>query len=322
MSIRLDRAFPRSFDNQLARGLTSPAGEGGSRRRDSKLTRVVFVDDPNHLRNGAPRGETVKDKVGRLLGFLREENTLEVDCQILESLSKLGTEAIPYLIEAADDPHYLVRETVVIILGKLGSDSRSVEVLGKALEDPDPLIRREAMNSLKKIDSSDRVTTMLAKALQDENEDIRLEAALAIGEIEQNTKPTLSALIEAFNKEPDRYTKLGMAKTIWEIAPEESARVLPFLLEVLQNDKYASARATVGIVLRVDYRPELNSAFSILVSALADEDPIVRHSIVVIMGKMGSKAVSTIPTLEVMSQYDPDDLVREEAKVAVRKIRQ
>jgi len=80
---------------------------------------------------------------------LRDKKS-EVIIEATEALTKLGEEAIPYLLPALKDKKSIVRSSIAWILGTIGS-TKAVEPLTIALEDDNDDVRRQAAQALERL---------------------------------------------------------------------------------------------------------------------------------------------------------------------------
>lgn len=112
----------------------------------------------------------------------------------LNLLSRMGPDAIPFLIQALDKPG--VRLEAVIILGDLGPKAApAVEPLTKLLDDESPRVVNEAIVTLGKIGpAAKEATPELIEALKQGDGSIAHNAALALGRIGPDAKQAVAAL--------------------------------------------------------------------------------------------------------------------------------
>lgn len=103
------------------------------------------------------------------------------------ALTYLGDEnAIPWLIEALDDPHWRVRMNTLQALGRLGAEGYD-EVLAKRLEDEHERVRCAAALALGRT-GHEFALTPLQEALEDRSEAVRQQADHALARIEKRIK--------------------------------------------------------------------------------------------------------------------------------------
>jgi HEAT repeat protein len=117
------------------------------------LRRALHDRDPTVRRNAVEAVARLNDTgaIEALTVSLDPENDLWLRYSAAEALGTVGDHrAIPPLIEAARDPHVLLRRAVVRALGLLG-DSRAINALVQALEDKDPQVRLHAADGLGRI---------------------------------------------------------------------------------------------------------------------------------------------------------------------------
>ncbi|MBI1248491.1 hypothetical protein GC197_11715 [bacterium] len=113
----------------------------------------------------------------------------------LNLLSRMGPEAIPFLIQALDKPG--VRLDAIIILGDLGPKAApATEAVAKMIDDENPRVVNEAIVTLGKIGpAAHAATPALIKALKEEEGSIAHNAALSLGRIGPQAKEAVPALL-------------------------------------------------------------------------------------------------------------------------------
>ncbi len=103
-----------------------------------------------------------------------------------EALSGIGSEAVPVLSRALEDPRESVRQGAAIALGKLGKAAHAAApALVRALSDPKENVRWCAVNALGAIGTvASAGIPALREALHDADEDVRHGAALALERVD------------------------------------------------------------------------------------------------------------------------------------------
>jgi HEAT repeat protein len=116
-----------------------------------------------------------------------------------EALARIGPAAVPSLIQALKDDHFLVRAGAADALGRMGPRAcLAVFGLVDALGDERMIVRASAAMALKKLGTSTGpVVTSLARVLRDEYCLVRHNAAEALGETEPADKTVTNAIVEA-----------------------------------------------------------------------------------------------------------------------------
>ena len=110
------------------------------------------------------------------------------------SLGKVGSSAVPPLIEAMGDKVYPVRQVSALALGEIG-DPGAVDCLSAALHDEQHAVRQAAAVALGKIGAAAGVEPLL-QAVGDESEIVRQAVVNALGMIGNEVAiPTLKWVI-------------------------------------------------------------------------------------------------------------------------------
>jgi HEAT repeat protein len=110
-----------------------------------------------------------------------------------EALVKIGTPAVPALIQALGDSDSAVRCAAAWALGDLG-DPQAMPALIQALEDLDEAVRRAAAKALGDLGDPQAIPALI-KALRDRSENVRRAAAEALGKL--GDPQAMPALIQA-----------------------------------------------------------------------------------------------------------------------------
>lgn len=115
-----------------------------------------------------------------------------------EALGKVGgMENLPILLDALEDPSYLVRIQGAIALGTLGNEE-GIDHLVRAFRDEHPTVRRAAAESASKIDFS-KAKEALKELLADESLEVRLTAAEQL--VRASDRAGIPPLIELLGSE-------------------------------------------------------------------------------------------------------------------------
>ena len=97
------------------------------------------------------------------------------------TLVKIGTTAVPALIQTLESKNAQTRISAAGILGQIETLDAAPALI-QALQDPDSRVRREAALALGHITAVDAVSALI-QLLQDENESVRFNAVLALKQI-------------------------------------------------------------------------------------------------------------------------------------------
>ena len=145
--------------------------------------------------------------------------------------------------------------------------------------------------------------------LREKNENVRVDASTNLATI---GKPAVPFLIEALKEKEIRAV---VTFILGRIGPNAKAAVPALIEEIKDEDKNVRARAVEALG---KIGPE---TMPTLLAALKDKEPIVRVRAVQALGRLGPAAVkATSAIVDVMQ--DPDESVRSEAALALKKINQ
>lgn len=255
----------------------------------------------------------------------------------VESLKRIGPDAVPYLLEASKNEDKLVRSDAVRALGSLVAETRTaVQALMSVLKGGDPSLLPAATAHLLKVDydplpvlverfrRSDqrlgyfgrafrkigpKAVPRLAELLKDENPEVRKRAVLALGWLGPEEDTVLSLLTQAMQDQDDRVATLAI-KTLSVLG----LPAVPVLSETL-GDEDPSRRATAAIALE-KLGPDAEAAIPALIETLKDEDPFVRMFASRALANIGSAA---LPPLVALVQ-EQDEEVRNAAAMALGEL--
>lgn len=203
----------------------------------------------------------------------------QVRWRAASALAEIGAEAssaVPSLIAMLHDEDEYIRRIAAYALGKIGPQASSaVPDLIEALQDSDRNLTMVAAYALGKIGSEASVAVpTLISTLQNANADVRLSAATALGRIGAQEKTAVPALIEAL-QDPDKYVRQGAADALGRFGAKANKGVPALITALRDKNKYvrlnaASALGQVGI--------EAKPAVPALIGALQDEKVEVRRN--------------------------------------------
>ncbi len=153
-------------------------------------------------------GSEAKGAVPSLIQALGRRNPVfspdeDMPSKAAEALARIGSAAVPTLIEALKDEHYLIRAGAADALGRMGPAATSaVPALADALRDERMVVRASAAMALKKMGpASASAVPALAGTLRDEYSEVRCNAADALGAIGKAARPAVSAIVAATRDE-------------------------------------------------------------------------------------------------------------------------
>ena len=105
-----------------------------------------------------------RDLIGEIIELLHAEENAGLRNAAVETLTRLGKDAVPLLIDQARCPDHDVRKFIIDILGDI-ADLQAIPVLIQGLEDEDSNVRAAAAENLGKLKAKQAVPALL-KAMQ------------------------------------------------------------------------------------------------------------------------------------------------------------
>jgi RNA polymerase sigma factor (sigma-70 family) len=210
-------------------------------------------------------------------------------------LSKIGTEAVPVLVEELKNGEKNGRLFALSSLSWIGSRAKeAVPAVKEALKDKDHAIRYEAIKALYSIDLDGNVS-VFADAVADDAVEIRnftLNLMRSHGAIAKVAMPRL-LIVAVKDSEPNIR---NMALDILLGLKPDTKTAVPTLREVLK-DKSQGIRQTAVRAL-ANLGPEAKEAVPDLVAALKNtQDYGEREQIIYALGSIGPEAKAAIPAL-------------------------
>ena len=116
----------------------------------------------------------------------------------VDTLVRMGTNVVPALIEALNDPSKNVRTGIVEVLA-ITLDERSIDALCQRLEKDDAEgVRREAAKALGKFGAHDDIVKSLKHALKDNNKEVREVAEQSLARLGVDTSNPISRFFKRF----------------------------------------------------------------------------------------------------------------------------
>ncbi|HAJ61412.1 MAG TPA: PBS lyase [Cyanobacteria bacterium UBA8543] len=223
------------------------------------------------------------------------DNDFRVRHDAADAVVKIGSPAVPFLIEALKTDSKQVRWRAASALAEIGAEASSaVPSLMVMLHDEDEYIRRIAAYALGKIGpQASSAVPNLIEALQDSDRNLRMVAAYALGKIGSQASvavPTLIATLQNKNAE----VRLSAATALGRIGAEEKTAV-PALIAALQDtDKYVRQGAADALGR---FGAKGKTAVPALITALQDKNKYIRLNAASALGRIGIEAKPAIPAL-------------------------
>jgi HEAT repeat protein len=232
----------------------------------------------------------------------------------LRGLDKMGTAAIPTLVDLLGAKHVDVRRQAVALLGAVRTNDKMVIIgLGYATKDKDFQVRKTALQSLRNRGVGAKLAEPYVSALlTDLDPDIRVEAFHTLKSLGVDAQPGLRKALE--HKDPAiRITTASlMAQLDFEVKLAE-----PVLVEGLkEKDEALKMQAAYALSLRGLRADEV---LPIFVAGLKNPTASVRRQAAEAIQRYGPKAKQAAPAL-LAAVDDADDNVRTAALVAARHV--
>lgn len=282
-------------DYQVTAAAVDALDEIGGPALDRLLARVV--DGDSQPDSGLPAA-TYKQVLDHEMPELR--------MAAANAVGRAGvTEAVPTLLERIADEDRRVRRRAVRAAGRVG-DSRAVERLATTSREASPPVRRETAIALGEI-GGPRALDALIPLLRDDDAKVRLAAVKALGGFGSAT--AIPPLVESFDDRKDEIRRAAAyaAVDILSNAPRErshelrtaivdalseppDAVVTDALVELFEESTVPHQRRNAAWLLgRVS--GEQDVTIQTLVTALDDDDELVRRFAATSLAEIGSDAV-------------------------------
>jgi HEAT repeat protein len=241
-----------------------------------------------------------------LTGLLFIEDNAGPRNAAIESLVRLGKEAVPFLVEAFSTPNKDVRKFIIDILGEQ-SDPRSLPLMIEAIRDEDQNVRAAAVEHLGKL-REPSVTNALIEILDGEDLWTAYPAADALGRIGHSK--AVPHLVRALERKALREPVL---KALGLISDKSALGSVVSLL----TDPSRNIREQALIALEKFYRNGVDAAFivaevkrvhgeqtlEILIDLLRSGKREAKLSAVVLLGLMKDEA-AYVPLLEISQEEE------------------
>jgi hypothetical protein len=228
-------------------------------------------------------------------------------------------------VELLGDAHPGVRGAAATALVRLGPTA--VAALETALDKP--AIRTIALEVLAATGSTAKpAVASLVKALGDAEPSVRGDAAVALAAIGPDAAaavPALSGLLAreaALGGADESALKYAAAYALGRIGPA-SAPAVEALRSLSKSEDELMASVAIWALLKIEpeNKAQVESAVPVLRKALRGQRDLARLEAAAALGDLGGAAVSALPILELVSEDDPVEAVRDAAAEALVKIR-
>ncbi|MFW5766349.1 MAG: sister chromatid cohesion protein PDS5 [Coleofasciculus sp.] len=257
--------------------------------------------------------EPTKAEIASEIENLKKADEFLVE-DAVDALRKLGSPAIPQLIEALQSENLQVRQGAVDALGKIGK--AAIPDLLEGLKSDKEQVRWSAANGLGNIGSQaqDAIPDLI-EALQDKEARVRSSAADALGSIGHDAQDAIPDLIETL-QDTDARVRSSAASALGNIG-HDAKDAVPKLIKALQ-DQEAQVRSSAADGLG-GIGADAKDAVPDLRAALQDSDKDVRRNAAWALGRIGSHAKEVVPDL-IQALQDSDKDIRRSAAYALEMI--
>ncbi|MEK7232287.1 MAG: HEAT repeat domain-containing protein [Elusimicrobiota bacterium] len=276
----------------------------------------------------AELGPAGKNAAAELVEALKDDELADAAAKALGKMGSAAKEAVPALIERfKEDGQFRSRSSLAIeILSKIGSPA--LPALLEALKDPNASVRRCAAESLGGISPATKTAVQaLAVALKDDDPNIRTAASMALGKIGPTAKDAVPPLVAAL-KDQNREVRVAAVSALGDIGPEAAAAV-PFLVEGL-SASHRLTPAHSSAEMADDWGSNARDALvkigpasvSALVTAMKSTNVEMRNGAASALNLMGaSRAKAAAPALAELSKTEWNPKVKESMLDALDLIR-
>jgi HEAT repeat protein len=177
----------------------------------------------------------------------------------LEKISPNNARVIPHLLKALKDKDWEVRQTALIVLGKIGplAEKIALSSIINVLNDNRHQVRYAAITALGQIAQANNhiILPYLIKGLSDQNSDVRCAAAQSLGKIGETSLTAIPELIKALidkheNVRNAANTALNQIDPYW--ARRTIAHpAIPYLIKALNNDNPSKSSHAAEILAKM-----------------------------------------------------------------------
>ena len=255
-----------------------------------------------------PDDFSARQKLGPPLTMsVRDRSRWSVQDFARESLSKIGSAAVPAVLELLKDPDRNQRSSAVWILSMMGSEAKAaVPVLVETLQDKDLRLREDVAVCLGEIGpQAESAVPALRLALRDNSNRVRVCAARALTKIDPGNRDGVVTLIKEL---PDEESGAGSwAEYALRTIGKGRRHEVVALLKAFRN--------VDGKVARGAWYVPVPS----LIDALQDDEETSRALAAEALGAYGSNAKTAIPALTTALR-DTSPEVREKAASSLARI--
>jgi len=244
-------------------------------------------------------------------------------------------EAVGKLTDCFDDPDPRVRARAARACGKI-ADPRATSPLEGLLTDRSAEVRREAADALGSIGNRQALQALLP-LYQDDNDRVRQIAVGGFGSFENDRpvdylvaaltddSPTVRrtavySLVELLSNVPTERSHDIRETVVEKLSQTDDASVVVPLVEILEESTQgAQRRNTAWLLGRVTGEEERRRVIDALVTALGEDDQMLRQFAATSLAELGGEKVED-PLLDIVKDDDRDPEVRAQAIFTLGKV--
>lgn len=241
--------------------------------------------------------------VSVLLDYLPDATSSEQRL-IRNALERIGTVAVPYLLEALKSPRKALRAEAAGLLGRIAGPE-ALEPLLRALQDPERSVREAAASALGEVNDP-RAIPALVQALADWELNVQEAAAKALSGFGEEPLPGILGLLKA----EDWHARQGAAMALGYSGLPQAAEIL---LPIFRNDPERNVRNAAMEALKRLQAASVDA----FIAMLHDPDMETRQKAITALGDMRDRRAEG-PLLSLL--WDADQTIRAAAFGALQKI--
>jgi HEAT repeat protein len=236
---------------------------------------------------------------------------MDIRVRAVQTLGKIGADAVPVLVDALADKNVDVRQNAAMALAPLRiSDKMVVLALAHAVHDSDQKVRQQSLQALQLLGTGAKLAApKLIAALKDSDGPNRLQilnVLQGLGEGEKETLQVAAGLLKDANAQ--------VRQSAVNLLSMQGIAALPFLIEALKDGDQNVRFTAVSAIQRIP--GDIKDALPALVPLLKEGPPFQRRSVVLALGRVGAPAVPHL--IDVLK--DGDGFLRTSAITALQGI--
>ena len=254
---------------------------------DSGLDREVVAGEP----------VSVSQQLRQVVAHMTDQDT-DVRAEAVEHVRQSVENPAELYVSLLKDELVQVRRGAVFgLLGDFDPDNPAVvRAMIEALGDGDRRVRHIALQAVGKLAGPDILPAMpqLVERLADEGEDtsIRIQVVRLLGRSGLHAQDGLPTILSVLQHDQDRNLHAACMYAATKIA-EDPVAVVDVLSSIVHSDSDSSLRRMAVVRLGALGSPAA-PAIDNLVSALSDEDPVVRGAAADALGQIGPAAIEPL----------------------------